>query len=186
MLLSTAKVALQAKLIRLLDVMDTEAKLLPSAPSHGGAVDVDALIGLVQVQREGQFRPCRDVFLCINAASLRRKVPHKSTAAGSFSKKEDRSLDWKTAVGPKTEASCGTHGGSLANFAASDDTPFGGRRFRRMREKNVEIMHPQLQLERITPPVMNVRSPLETGAVLSACLVRSQIDLDCCHPLRIN
>ena len=55
-----------------------------------------------------------------------------------------------------------------------------------MREKNVGIMHPQLQLERITPPVMNVRSPLETGAVLSACLVRSQIDLDCCHPLRIN
>jgi hypothetical protein len=64
------KVPLQATRLRWLDVMDTESKLLSATPSYHRAMDVNLLVGLLQMQRDHQFSPGRHVLLGIDAASL--------------------------------------------------------------------------------------------------------------------
>ena len=86
------KVPTQAARLRELDVTDLKPQLLPAAPSDHRAVNVDLVLGLVEMQRDGQFSACRNRFLGIDAAALRRQVPDKATAAGVVVQKEGGSM----------------------------------------------------------------------------------------------
>ncbi len=86
------KVPTQAALLRELNVTDLKPQLLPAAPSDHRAVNVDLVLGLVEMQRDGQFSACRNRFLGIDAAALRRQVPDKATAAGVVVQKEGGSM----------------------------------------------------------------------------------------------
>lgn len=104
------QIAFQEACLWCVDVYDPEPALLPTTPGHHRTVDVNVIVGLIQMQRDGQFSAYRDCLFGVHAASLRRQVPDKSSAPSLFIEKERRPANGDASIGAKTKALWRSHG----------------------------------------------------------------------------
>lgn len=109
------QIAFQETCLRGVDVRDPEPALLPAAPGHHRRVDVNVLVRLTQMQRDGQCSAYRDCLLGVHAASLRRQVPDKSSAASLFIEKERRPVNGDASIRDTSSQEDGVRLKILAN-----------------------------------------------------------------------